>query len=95
MATSLETLLRQTALEHGHIQLFRDECGWQADVCHYRRDPRDARGGKNFTDPVDALRAALIEDERIAREVALKYRAAPKAGDDAPPAIDTFEDMFG
>ena len=80
MTTPLETLLRASALDYGHIQLFRDAGGWQADVCHYRRDPRDAHGGQVFGDPVDALRAALIEDERIGREVARKYEAAARVG---------------
>ncbi len=80
MTDTTEDLLRASGLQYGHIQLFRDESGWQADVCHYRREPRGASGGRVFGDPVEALRAALIEDERVQRDVARKYAGAAKVG---------------
>ena len=92
MTSPLETLLRETSLTYGHIQLFRDDSGWQASVCHY--EPTAASGvtinSKVSSDPVNALRAALLEDERRGREVAKKYAAAAKVA-----GGDDFEDLFG
>ena len=88
--SSLETLLRESSLTYGHIQLFRNEEGWQASVCHY--EPTAVSGvtinSKVSSDPVNALRAALLEDERRGREVVKKYAAAVKVADE-------FEDLFG
>lgn len=77
----VETLLRESALTYGHIQLFRDEAGWVASVCHYRSVP--PQDGDTFTtgasdDPVDVLRKALIEDERRTRDLERKYAASNK-----------------
>ncbi len=75
----LEQLLRECAMTYGHIQLFRDEAGWQASVYHY--SPKKlTHNGKAKDDPVEALRAALIEDERLTRDVQRRYDAAVKAG---------------
>lgn len=94
-STTLESLLRGSRLSHGHIQLFRDASGWQAHICHYHRTPRDAVGGKVFDDPLDALHAVLIEDDRVQRDFERRYAAAPKVGDrPPPPASDPFEEMF-
>lgn len=76
-ATPLEDLLRGCALDWGHVQLFRDADGWQASVCHYR-PRRDVHDGVRHADPVDALRAALIEDDRQLRDLARRYAAAPR-----------------
>ena len=77
--SDLETQLRGCELDWGHIQLFRDANGWQASVCHYA-PRRDIHDGRVFADPVDALRAALIEDDRQARDLERRFTEAPKAG---------------
>ena len=46
---------------------------------------------KVSSDPVNALRAALVEDERRERDLARRYEAASKV---AQPS-DEFEDLFG
>ena len=85
--SDLETLLRTVALDYGHIQLFRDANGWQASVCHYE-PRRDVHDGIAIADPVDALRAALIEDDRQARDLERRYAEAPKVGDTASDIED-------
>lgn len=82
---SIETLLRESRLAYGHIQLFKDDQGWQASVYHYE-PKRLTHDGKVKGDPVDALRAALLEDERKTRDMERRYAAAPKVGD--TPAVD-------
>lgn len=77
-ASPLEDLLRASGLTYGHVQLFRDADGWQASVCHYE-PRRDVHDGVRFADPVDALRAALIEDDRQARDLERRYEAARPA----------------
>lgn len=84
----LEALLRECTLTYGHIQLFRDDAGWQASIWHY--GPKQQTDGKAFADPVEALSKALLEDARITRDLERRYRNAPKA--DA--AIDEFEDLL-
>lgn len=83
---TIEDLLRESRLTYGHIQLFRDEQGWQASVYHY--EPKDLVDSKVFGDPVTALRAALMEDDRKTRDMERKYAAA------VPPA-DPLAAMFG
>lgn len=109
--TTLEALLRSSSLTYGHVQLFRDEHGWQASVYHY--EPKTLTNGRVLNDPVDALRVALVEDERKTRDLERRYAVAVKVGD-APvdadgfcmvcegggcdacrPATDEFEDLFG
>lgn len=96
MTSPLETLLRETTLTYGHIQLFRNEEGWQASVCHY--SPTAVSGvtinSKVSSDPVNALRAALLEDERRCRDEARRYGEAVKLGA-AESGGDEFEDLFG
>jgi hypothetical protein len=89
MTTPLETLLRECSLDYGHIQLFRSEEGWQASICHYsKHEAMQCVNSKVSSDPVNALRAALVEDERRARDLERRYEAAPKVADE-------FEDLFG
>ena len=76
MAVTLETLLHESSLTYGHIQLFRDEQGWQASVCHYGPERRDVHDGHVFGDPVEALRKALLEDARLSHDVQRKYDIA-------------------
>ena len=95
-APTLETLLRGSALAYGHIQLFRDNDGWQASVCHYAAATVDNANrqvdSKVFADPTEALRKALLEDDRRTRDLERRYAAAPKA---ATPPADEFEDILG
>lgn len=93
MTATLDELLRECRIEYGHIQLFRDADGWQASVYHYEPQ-RLTYHGKPLEDPVDALRKALLEDERLTRDLERKYAAAPKQGD-ATADSDDFEDIFG
>lgn len=93
-APGVEDLLRACALDWGHIQLFRDSQGWQASVCHYR-PRRDVHDGVRFADPVDALRAALVEDDRQARDLARRYAAAPRHAEAPRPTPDNLLDELG
>jgi len=101
---SIEDLLRSTRMHYGHIQLFRDDQGWQASVYHYE-PKRLTHDGRVMDDPVAALRAALIEDERRTKDLERRYAASVKLGDgervqkvrDAVTALsggDDFEGMF-
>ncbi|MBB5985954.1 hypothetical protein [Sphingobium lignivorans] len=99
---SLETLLRECTLVYGHIQLFRDNGGWQASVCHYPADTTEAMrqtDSKVFADPVEALRKALLEDARKTRDMERRYASAPRAAaqTDIEEAIASaeFEDLIG
>ena len=91
-ASPIEDMLRSTSMRYGHIQLFHDDQGWQASVYHYE-PKRLTHDGRVMSDPVDALRAALIEDERKTRDLARRYAAAEKVS--AAPVADEFEDLFG
>lgn len=105
MTVSLETLLRETRLTYGHIQLFRSDDGWQASICHYEPIDEQTRyhqtDGKVCADPVDALRKALLEDDRKTRDLERRYAAAPKMPqqidiEDAIAAtIPDYEDILG
>lgn len=87
--TTLEALLRASTLTYGHVQLFRDDQGWQASVYHY--EPKTLTNGRALDDPVDALRVALVEDDRKTRDLARRYAAAEKVGSgDAPVDSDGF-----
>lgn len=92
--TTIEQLLRGNTMTYGHIQLFRDEAGWQASVYHYGPEKLLTHDGEAVADPVDALRAALIEDDRRTADLARRYAAAPKIGG-VEPEFDEFEDLFG
>lgn len=78
VTVSVETLLRESALTYGHIQLFRSADGWQASVCHYGPPPV-TRDSKVFGDPVEALRKCLLEDARKTADLKRRYDAAPRA----------------
>ena len=92
MTDSIETLLRETRMHYGHIQLFRDDQGWQASVYHYE-PKRLTHDGRAMDDPVAALRAALIEDERRTKDLERRYAESPKVGT-VKRADDEFEGMF-
>jgi len=78
MSVNVETLLRESSLTYGHIQLFRSDDGtWQGSVCHYG-PPSTTCDSKCFTDPVEALRKALMEDDRLSRDMLRRYNNAPK-----------------
>lgn len=98
MATTIEDLLRDSAISFGHIQLFRDDAGWTASVQHYGPGPGVTSDVTLPTcdDPVDALRAVLIEDDRRSRDIERKYAAAVAAKKvKAPPPEDPMAGMFG
>lgn len=76
--TSLEALLRATSLTHGRIAIYVMNGQWTCDIAHF--NGHLVHQPKHHGDPVTALRAALIEDERRCREQARRYAAAPKAG---------------
>ena len=106
VSSDLADLLRQSSLTYGHIQLFRDEAGWQASVCHYGPERRDVHDGRAFADPAEALRKALLEDQRRSRDVARRYdiamseRPAQIDLEEAiaaavPPTVDPFADLLG
>lgn len=93
-STPIEDMLRSTSMRYGHIQLFHDDQGWQASVYHYE-PKRLTHDGRVMSDPVDALRAALIEDERKTRDLARRYAAAEKVSAvSVKTATDEFEDIF-
>lgn len=93
-ASPIEDMLRSTSMRYGHIQLFHDDQGWQASVYHYE-PKRLTHDGRVMSDPVDALRAALIEDERKTRDLARRYAAAAKVSAvSVTTATDEFEDIF-
>ena len=95
--TALEELLRNSAVTNGSISLLRLNGGqWRATVCHHNGHmvhPFDDWED----DPVEALRIALVEDERLCRDLARRYRNAPKIGSErpAPPPIDDMDDLLG
>ena len=100
---SLDALLRDLPITYGHIQLFRDASGWQASVYHYApKAEKQLTNSKVFDDPVEALRVALIEDERKTRDMERKYARAvsKKAAASAAKAVlpaqedDDFGSMF-
>lgn len=94
---SIEALLRESRLTYGHIQLFRDDQGWQASVYHYE-PKRLTHDGKVMDDPVAALRAALLEDERKTRDLERRYAAEMVKKKQAVMVAtpdDEFEDLFG
>lgn len=99
MTDSLETLLRESRLTYGHIQLFHDDQGWQASVYHYE-PKRLTHDGKVMSDPVAALRAALLEDERKTRDMERRYAAEMVKKKQVAVAAamvvtpDEFEDIF-
>ena len=91
--SALEDLLRASAVTYGRIGLYVANGEWSASVVHFN-GPLAWQDGQGHSDPVDALRAALLEEERIMRDAATRYAAAPKAGP-LPAADDDFEGLFG
>ena len=91
--SDLESLLRASTLRHGRICLFTQDGEWYGAVTHFAGHQTTMGGDKWHGDPVDALRAALVEDDRRSRELSRRYAAAPKV---APAASgdDEFEGMF-
>ena len=85
---SLEALLRSTDMTYGRISLFVMDGTWRASVDHYPHGRSSAFQFDGHSDPVDALRVALLDDERKGREVQRRYADAPKMGTD-------FEDLLG
>lgn len=78
---TLETLLRSIDLERGSIDLTRMGDGrWQAAVLRWHAGAPHSETQPFHSDPVDALRGALIEDERKQRDTERRYAAAPKLG---------------
>ncbi len=99
----LEELLRGTRLRVGRIAIdTMDGVNWRAGISHFNGP--SVHQPYPHGDPVEALRAALIEDERMYRDDARRYEAAPKLGDaglypslappDEPP-LDDMDDILG
>lgn len=83
----LDELLRATALTNGSISLCRvNGSRWRAVVNHIQNGAEHPLSHMVHPfddwaeDPVDALRVALIEDDRRCRDLARRYEAAPKMG---------------
>lgn len=94
MTTPLEELLRSHRMWRGAIQMACVDGQWGVTVTHHGGHQVHPMG-KWHDDPVDALRAALIEDERMQREQVRKYSGAPKLGQqiDIEDVLD--DDDFG
>ena len=89
---TLVELLRSTELTNGSISLRRIQGGgWSAVIAHNRQSPDHLMGhmvhpfDAQWDDPVEALRVALIEDERLCRDLQRRYREAPKFGAEPEP----------
>ena len=87
----VDELLRATALTNGSISLCRvNGSRWRAVVNHIRNG--EAHPLEHMVhpfddwqeDPVDALRVALVEDDRRCRDLQRRYEAARKMGDRPP-----------
>jgi hypothetical protein len=96
--TPLEALLRATSLTHGRIALDVHDGQWGASVCHFQGEMTHHMGTYHG-DPVEALRAALIEDERRERDRQRRYDLAPRAGatgaDTGCDPTDELADLLG
>lgn len=95
MSTDLEALLRAHPITNGVIQLnvLPGDDGrpsWMCSVSH-RQGYMTHHMGRCSTDPVEAMRLALIADEQHDREVRKKYVAAAKITD----GDDDFGDLLG
>jgi hypothetical protein len=88
VVSTLEDLLRACPMVCGTIQLYRspDE-RWTARVAH-DNSYMAWRDGNDHGDPVDALRAALIEDRRLHSDLERRYAQAMAAA-------DPLQSMFG
>jgi hypothetical protein len=93
--SSLESLLRATHLRHGRICLYVADGRWNGSVSHFHGHMA-WEDGQGHSDPADAFRAALIEDERKSRDQVRKYDAAPKhsAATPMPPAQIDLEEAI-
>lgn len=81
--STLEHLLRSVDLKRGRIAI---DClpdgSWGAGVFPFdHSQPSYHHLGNTHGDPVNALRAALLQFERNGRDLKRRYAAAPKAGD--------------
>lgn len=91
----LEDLLRSHPITDGVIQLSILDGQWMCSISH-RQGHMTHNLGRFAADPVDAMRAALIEDERHDRECRRKYAGSVKLGQPTMPAqADDFDDDFG
>lgn len=80
MTMSLEDMLRASQLRRGAIQMACVDGSWGVTISHQHAHQVHPNG-KWHDDPVEALRVALIEDDRICRDTARRYEAAEKLGD--------------
>ena len=98
--TSLEDLLRSVDLTYGNVTISVMNGEWGATVCHFGgRATMTHHMGDLHSDPVDALRTALIEDARKGLDVKRRYAAASKLGEAAraplPAAAPDMDDVLG
>lgn len=97
MTTTLEELLRASQVHTGTIALLRIDGGpWRATVSHHNGHMVHPMGDW-AADPVDALRSALIEDDRRHRDVVRRYATAPKQVDleEAIAVAAAMDDLIG
>jgi len=66
-------------MTNGRISLLVYDGEWTCEVAHYSPQV-PAHRTDYHGDPVDALRAALIEDDRLRRDLARRYNESPKLG---------------
>lgn len=88
MTSTIESLLRDSSMTHGRIQLYRSADGWSATIAHFAGHM--THDGAVESDPVAVLRAALIEDERRSCDLARRYSEAVR-----PAAVPDFGDLLG
>lgn len=87
----LINLLEETSLSHGRICLYVADGRWTVTISHFNdrlTHPLD----QSHHCPVQALRLALIEDERKSRDRARRYTHAEKLGPIITPSED---DLIG
>ncbi len=107
MTTTLEELLRCCTVKRGAILMSILDGEFGVTITHHQGHQTHPMG-KWHSDPVDALTAALIEDERVSRDLSRRYAEAPKGvpereetgskgqdlGADVPEREDEFEGLF-
>lgn len=99
--TSLEQMLRAHHVKRGAIQMTIIDGEYGVTISHQQGHQTHPMG-RWHQDPVSALRAALLEDDRVCRDLARRYDAAPKVGDgeqidieDVLAADDDFGELLG
>lgn len=99
--TSLEEMLRSHHVKRGAILMSIVDGEYGVTISH-QQGHQTTPMGRWHQDPVAALRAALLEDDRVCRDVARRYAGATKHGDgvqtdieDVLASDDDFGDLLG